>query len=255
MNIALEYIKYRLNAKGRHGIHSPFIYEMLDKCFKTPIDTSDVAKIKKLTSALKNDNRVLLIEDFGAGSKKMGNQRKVKQLFKISSSKGKFGRLFYQLSNYYNPSSILELGTSLGIGTIHFSFGNPKGMITTIEGCKETHRVANENFQQLGITNVTSICSTFQSYIDKKPTQKFDLIFIDGHHDGKALLNYCEALNPNIHDTTLIIIDDIRWSNSMFDAWESLKNSADYHVSIDLFRMGIIVPRKGQVKEHFIVKF
>lgn len=219
------------------------------------MDTDDVAKIKKLTSALKYDNRVLLIEDFGAGSKKMGNQRKVKQLFKISSSKGKFGRLFYQLSKYYKPSSILELGTSLGIGTAHFSLGNPKGIITTIEGCKETHRVANENFQQLGITNITSICSTFQTYIDTKPTQKFDLIFIDGHHDGKALLNYCEALKPNIHDTTMIIIDDIRWSDSMLEAWGILKNSEEFNVSIDLFRMGIIVPRKGQLKEHFVLKF
>jgi hypothetical protein len=28
----IQYIQYRLKAKNRHGIHSPFVYELIDKC-------------------------------------------------------------------------------------------------------------------------------------------------------------------------------------------------------------------------------
>jgi hypothetical protein len=28
----IQYTKYRLKAKNRHGIHSPFVYQLIDKC-------------------------------------------------------------------------------------------------------------------------------------------------------------------------------------------------------------------------------
>ena len=255
MNIVLEYIKYRLNAKGRHGIHSPFIYDMVDKCFRTPINTEDKLKIKSLIHSLKVDRRSLNIQDFGAGSKKLGNVRKVNQLLRTSSSIGKFGKLFYQIAKHYQPESILEFGTSIGIGSIHFAAGNKNTQVLTVEACPETFAIAQENFAKIGLENVEGVNSTFDAFLSSQPKTQFDIIFIDGHHDGTALLNYCKSLKSTIHDETLIIVDDIRWSQSMFDAWTTLKNSDEFHVSIDLFRMGIISPRPFQEKEHFILKY
>lgn len=254
MNIALEYIKYRLKAKGRHGIHSPFIYEMVDQCFKIPFETNDEFQLQSLVKSLKKDDRSIQVKDFGAGSHKLGSTRKVKDILATSSSKGRFGKLFYQFAKYYQPATVLEFGTSLGIGSIHFSLGNPAMKITTIEACSATFNLAQENFKQLNLSNITAINSTFLKYIKTEPTTKFDIIFIDGHHDGKALMNYCQLLQKNMHDTTMIIVDDIRWSDSMFAAWNELMQSTNYNVSIDLFRMGILFPRKSQVKEHFILK-
>lgn len=56
------------------------------------------------------------------------------------------------------------------------------------------------------------------------------------------------------HKNTIFVLDDIRWSDNMFEAWNELRNMATYHLSMDLFRMGILVPRPGQVKEHFTIK-
>ena len=82
---------------------------------------------------------------------------------------------------------------------------------------------------------------------------KFDLIFIDGHHDGKALLQYLETLSPFIHDETIILVDDIRWSDSMFTAWKKLRTDEHFHLTIDLFRCGILMKRSHQQKEDFVV--
>ena len=254
MNIALEYIKYRLNAKGRHGIHSPFVYGLVDKCMQIHISSEDEATLKKVKKSFNDDSRIIEVEDFGAGSKKMGSKRTVKQLFKTSSSNGKFGRFFYQLSNFYQPKNSLEFGTSIGIGSVHFAIGSPSSNVTTIEACKETYSIATANFRANQLKNIESIHSTFNDYLDSKPSQQFDLIFIDGHHDGTALLDYLERLQPNYHDQTIILVDDIRWSDSMFEAWNKLVSSNQFNVSIDFFRMGMLVPRSGQMKEHFVLK-
>lgn len=252
MNIVSEYIKYRLNAKGRHGIHSPYIYDLVDKCFRIHIPTADKRLINDFRLQQLKNNSVISIKDYGVGSKRMSNQRKVSSIFKNSASVGKYGDLLYRLVNFHQPAQILEFGTSLGYGTYMMSLANQDAQITTIEGCPETFKVAQQNLATR--SNIDQLNATFNEFLANSLAKKMDFIYLDGHHDGNATLDYLRALEPWMHDETIILLDDIRWSNGMFEAWESLKNSNNYHVSIDLFRMGIIVPRIHQQKEHFVLK-
>ena len=252
MIIGFEYIKYRWKAKGRHGIHSPFVYDLLDNCLRIRIESKDEDILEKLFSQLKTDHRTFTIEDFGAGSKKLGAKRKVSRLLKMSSSKGKYGKLLYQLSKHYQFKKSLEFGTSIGIGSIYLSLGTNDGELTTVEACENTRNIALESIGQE--SNIKSVLSTFNAFLDTQSNEKYDFVFIDGHHDGVALLNYLDRLKEFTHDNTIFVLDDIRWSQSMLDAWNAVVKSPEYHVTLDLFRVGIIVPRSQQVKEHFCLK-
>jgi predicted O-methyltransferase YrrM len=183
----------------------------------------------------------------------MGKQRKVKDIYRNSSSKGKFGRILFQVMKHYDLKNALELGTSLGVGTICMATGAPNATITTIEGCPETYQIAKKNFESMNLASIRGIHSTFQEALPALLDEEFDLIFIDGHHDGAALLDYMDLLFSAAHDDTFFILDDIRWSRSMKSAWETLKADTRFHVSIDLFRMGILVKRPQQEKEHFTI--
>lgn len=255
MNSVLEYIKYRWNAKGRHGTHSPFIYDLVDNCFSIKIDPEFEIERKQLYSTLRSEKRTINIQDFGAGSKYLSNKRKISQIFQTSSSKGKFGDLLFQLARHYKPQNILEFGSSLGIGTIHLCKGHPFAKITTVEACEATRLEALKNYNRLGCSTIESVHSTFDQFLNNYSGEKFDLVFVDGHHDGDALTNYLKRLEAITHNDTIFILDDIRWSNSMFDAWNKIVGSSQFHVTIDLFRMGIVLNRHQQEKEHFIVKF
>ncbi len=255
MIIVLQYLKYIFTAKGRHGIHSPFVYAFVTNCIPTKIEKKFLIARKKLFKNLKNNSTTLEINDFGSGSKKLGKSRTISSIFRTSSSKGKFSLLLYRIAHYYKPKNTLEFGTSLGIGSIHLSKGNEQGVITTVEACENTRFYAKNNLKKMEINNVESILSTFENFIDIYKGEKFDLVFIDGHHDGIALLQYLEKLKPLTHNDTLIILDDIRWSSSMLGSWKTIINDPFYHVSIDLFRMGIITPRSQQTKEHFTIRF
>jgi predicted O-methyltransferase YrrM len=252
VNLVLEYIKYRWKGKRRHGIHSPFIYDFTDNCLRTEYSVYSDLAVTELFSRLNSSTETIEIEDFGAGSKKLSKTRKIKDIFKTSSSSGKYGKLMFKATHHYKPKNILEFGTSLGVGSILMHKGNPKSAITTIEGCKNTHRIAKQNFENLGI-NINSLNSTFDEFLKKENDVKYDLIFLDGHHDGAATLDYLERLKNNYHNDTIIILDDIRWSEDMFRAWEQIKNSDKFNVTVDLFRMGLITPRQQQQKEHFTI--
>jgi predicted O-methyltransferase YrrM len=253
VNIVFEYIKYKWNAKGRHGIHSPFVYDLVDKLFKISFSSSNLKILKQTFKSLEKNKKTITIKDFGAGSHKLGNQRSIQEIFRVSSSKGHYGKILFQLSNYFKPKQILEFGTSLGIGTLHFHLGNPDSLITTIEACPETLNFTKD-FLKDKVSNVNFIESTFSDFLNQISTKKYDLIFVDGHHDGKATIDYIQKLEKYSHNDTIFILDDIRWSDDMFEAWNILRNSEKYNVSIDLFRMGILIPRKQQVKEHFVLR-
>ncbi|MCH2223816.1 MAG: class I SAM-dependent methyltransferase [Crocinitomicaceae bacterium] len=249
MKLLLEYIKYRWKAKLRHGIHSPFVYDLSDNCLSISISKEDQQSLNAFFSKLSSDNRTIDIQDFGAGSKRLSSHRKVSKILSNSSSKGKYGKLLYQISKHYRPERTLELGTSLGVGTHYLHLGFPEGKITTIEACPNTRSIALENLP----TGINSIQSTFSNYLPQI-AKSFDLVFIDGHHDGDALLKYLEESDQFTHDDTIFILDDIRWSASMKAAWNKIIDNPKYNVTLDFFRVGIIVKRPTQEKEHFSLR-
>lgn len=254
MNFFSEYIKYLFNAQGRHGIHSPFVYDFVDNCLKIKKEEQFTKRHLSLIKSLKNNTTTIKVVDAGAGSRKMNADRRVQAILKNASSKGVYADLLYQLSAHYQPKRTLELGTSLAMGTALLAAGNPKGKVTSIDACGNTLEFAQNNLFKLGIENVEIVNDTFLSYLSFADKLTFDLVYVDGHHQGEALKNYMHLLEDWTHPDTIFILDDIRWSKDMFAAWNELKSSGKYHLSLDLFRMGILVPRPQQEKQHFTIK-
>ena len=254
MNFVSEYIKYFIKSKGRHCIHSPFVYELLDKCLKINIPNEFISTLKVLQKSLSSNKTLIQIEDAGAGSKKLSNERTIKSIYKTASCKGVYAKLLFQLSNYYQPKNILELGTSLGMGTIHLASGNSGAKVTTVDACKNTVEVAQLNFAKLNLQNIEVVNAKFEDYLMQKRGKIFDLVYIDGHHDGKALKKYLRLLSAVTDENTIFLLDDIRWSKDMFESWNEIISLEDFHLTMDLFRMGIIIRRPQQVKEHFVIK-
>ena len=251
MNIFFEYIKYRWNAKELQGIHSPFVFDLMSTGLTKSMSKEDELAVLKFVSSNKDNNSEINISDYGAKSKKLKQKRVIKQVFKTSSSFGKNGRLLFKLCAHFKPKQILELGTSIGMGALYMHLGAPDSNLITIEGCKETYAFAKKNLAPYPILLLNN---TFEDGIKKLKPTRFDLVFIDGHHDGKALIKYIKDLEGHTHDQTIFILDDIRWSKSMLDSWNNLIKSDAFNLSMDFFRMGVLIKRPQQVKEHFILK-
>lgn len=241
-------------SKGRHNLHSPFLFDFVDNCLTTKVDKNFRLHLKKWYKSIQKDTIILHIKDLGVGSKHFSAQRKPKELLRKSSSKGIYGRILYQIAQHYKPQVSLELGTSLGVGTIHLKSGYPAGHVITVEGCSDTLRFAEKQFSAWNLDKLTTLEEPFDEFLTQGSALTYDLVYLDGNHSGEATKQYLELLKTQTHSETLFVLDDIRWNDDMWHCWNDLIQSDAYHVSIDLGRMGILVPRPQQTKEHFTIR-
>jgi hypothetical protein len=81
-----QFIKYVIFSRHRrgHGIHSPFVFNLVSHVFRNKIEPDIVFSIEKMRKKLISDPRLININDLGAGSKRAKtNQRKVSDITEI----------------------------------------------------------------------------------------------------------------------------------------------------------------------------
>lgn len=251
----IQYFKFLIRSTNQHGVHSPFVYNLITKCFYDKTKYSNYHKIKDFKKRLKRVTLKINVSDFGAGSHVMKQQeRSISKIAKNAGTSLKRAKLLYRITYYFKPESILELGTSLGIGTQSMSLGHPDSKIATIEGCPNISGYTKTHFHNLWLDNINLITGNFNDEIEKLASDTYDLIFFDGNHQKEATLNYFETLLKTANNNSIFIFDDIYWSKDMTEAWKTIKQHPKVTVTIDTFFWGLVFFRKEQVKEDFTVR-
>jgi len=259
--LAQKYLSYYFtssNGKG-HGTHSPFIFHFITKVLNDKQHYPEYEKIKKLRKQLRNDNTVLQVEDFGAGSSvSKTNRRTVATIAKNATKSKKYGQLLFRMVREYQPGIILELGTSLGITTSYMSLANPGAKLVTMEGASEVAAIAEKNFKKSGIKNIAveqgNFNNTLSSVVHGLPT--VDFAFIDGNHRQEPTEKYFQELLTKINNDSILVFDDIHWSPEMEQAWNTIKAHPSVRCTIDLFFIGIVFFRaEFREKQHFKIRF
>jgi len=235
-------------------VHSPFVYDLVTKCFNDKTKYPEYEILKSHRKALRSDSSMVEMKDFGQGSRVFkGNARKVSAVVKNAGMRKKRQKLLFRMAKYFKSETILELGTSLGLGTVALSLSNEFSAINTVEGCPNTLSKAQEYFEKFNLHNIQIHQELFSEFLENTSTQ-FDLIFIDGDHNGERTLGYFNSLLNKVHNDSLIIFDDIYWSKDMTVAWQKIIANEKVTVSIDTFQWGLVFFRKEQPKQHFVIR-
>ncbi len=254
--ILKAYLKFLWNSKNEHGVHSPFVFNLVTKCFYDKKKHPEYLILKNYRKSLLQNSNTIEVMDFGAGSRVFkSNTRAIKQVAKTAGITEKRAELLFRMTRYFKPNTILEVGTSLGLATSALSLGNKNSNITTLEGCPNTLNVAVTEFEDFKFKNVNAIQTEFSEYLTAKiANTKFDLIYFDGNHSKHATLDYFEILLPTITNETVWIFDDVHWSKDMETAWKAIKKHPNVTVTIDTFQWGLVFFRKEQPKEDFVIR-
>jgi predicted O-methyltransferase YrrM len=200
-----------------------------------------VSKIESVRTALLHSNEVMAT---GSRSVQADGVESVAQVCRSASKKMGWGLLFMKLIQAFQLSTCLELGTCLGISTAYQSSAltlNGEGNLISIEGSQARVAKARETLENLGLRNVDVMCGEFEDVLPRilSRVQQVDFAFVDGDHHLDSTLQNVSNILPHMSDGSLLVLDDISWSQGMVQAWEEVRKRERIEIAIDLYTVGL----------------
>jgi len=250
----LDYMIFLRHSNNSHGIHSPFVFNLYNEVLNVKKEHYFFGPLESLRASYLNNQTEIAMHDLGAGSA-LGNasKRKISKIAAASLQSPKYGELLFRLVDYFQPKTIIELGTSLGITASYLAKAVRKSNIISIEGNPALAEIAKEGFKKMDISNITCKTGSFEAHFlsTLKELKQADFILFDGNHRLKPTMQYFHEALPFANENTVFVFDDIYWSEEMKTAWETIKTDSNVTITIDLFDMGLVFFRKGHTKQHF----
>ena len=287
LKILTRFIGFYFRAKTQYNVHSPFVFEFVQNVLEDDRVFYVFPETNILRGELLASKETIEVEDFGAGSVVDGlkKTRKISSIAGSALSPAFQCQWLFRIAELYKPLTVIELGTSLGISTLHLAEAAPRtAKILTLEGSTEIAKLARRNFDWFydtfrktglkhndpSVLNFDKYARNFSTEFEKnkieivvgrfedtlpevlKNLNQLDLAFIDGNHRRVPTLDYFEKCLEKAHHNTVLIFDDVHWSEDMEAAWADIKAHPRVRLTIDLFWCGIVFFRnENREKEHF----
>lgn len=204
---------------------------------------SDLKRIHEFRFGLLSDERPL--ETLNDASRGPWDRQSLGQAASASATPDQ-GRLLFQLVRSLKPRRVLELGTNIGISAAYIATALRyvgSGGLTTLEASGVRLRLARSFLAELGIEDVDLVEGYFEEVLDPVLDRlgRVDVAFVDGHHQRDPTVAYFERIRSHMDAGGLMVFDDIRWSDGMREAWETIAGSPATAFPVDLGRTGLIV--------------
>lgn len=255
-----RYFRYLITSKTRYNIHSPFVFDLIQKVFRDTHQYSDYQSLEVVKAQLLKRTSMIETVDFGTGAGKKKYATKVfplGKLVKLRSQRKTQLELLYRLTQHFKPKTLLEFGTAAGISGSYLKMGYPSSKMVTMEGCAGLAEVAESVFEELKMTDINVCVGNFDVILPSALSKfkQLDFVFFDGNHRKEPTLNYFNQCLSLVHEFSVFIFDDIHWSPGMEEAWEEIKKHKSVTLTLDLFWFGIVFFKKGIEKQDFIIRY
>ncbi|MCW5923975.1 MAG: class I SAM-dependent methyltransferase [Saprospiraceae bacterium] len=249
----LRFLKFYLAAVTKYQLHSPFVFELTNAVLEDArwfYAFRDVERVRQ--QMLASEVRVRAMDSGQTASA----TTTIRAVVRRAASSPRQGQLLFRLACWASPRTMLELGTSLGIGAMYLASGMRSARFVSLEGSADFAQVARANLETLGLSNVEILVGAFA---DTLPTAlarlpQLDLVFFDGHHQLEPTLRYLETCLPHSHAQTVFVFDDVYWSPDMTRAWEHIRQHPRVTLTIDFFEVSLaFVNPDFKEKQHYKV--
>ena len=127
------------------------------------------------------------------------------------------GRFLSMISKMKSPSTILEIGTYTGYGTLCLSEGLKEGgKIFTIDRNEELLKIQNKYFEESGKRDKIIQLTGNAKEILNDLNETYDLVFIDA--DKENYIGYFNQVSERLNKNGIIISDNVLWSGKVLDS-------------------------------------
>lgn len=213
-------ILYKIRHHRGHGIHSPFVFNLITKVIeeKTPYHVYDDI------SALIDPYKSLRLK--------------------------KHSRLSFRLVNYLGAQRILEIGSGYGVNTLCLTAASRSIICTCVETSKKKYTIAEKlyvNWDREIKLQTEKQLPTLQ--------EKQDCIFLDLNNFNYSQSDICKYLCDISHEKTFIIVKGIRTNRHNQMLWRNIINIESRTAALDMFNIGIVFFDKILYRWNYQISF
>ena len=280
---AKSWLRHQLTAwnTGGEGVHSPYLFEWVRMVMMDKNAYYIWGEIERCREKMLRDERELEFVDYGSGKLKgengklkgeNGERRRVCDIARRSLAKRKYAQMLSRLVNWLGAShrlengsgtadslefrglTIVELGTSLGVTTAYMAAMDSRNRVVTFEGCEAVANIAKENWKALNINNIE--CRVGKIDVEElvRDIEHMDVAFIDANHTYVSTCEYFDVLAGKVREKSVIVVDDIHYSEEMEKAWKAICADERVTSTIDLYQMGLVFFDKHYWKRHYTMR-
>lgn len=288
---AKSWLRHQLTAwnTGGEGVHSPYLFEWVRMVMMDKNAYYIWGEIERCREKMLRDERELEFVDYGSAIKSRSLEngseaayslefrdvRRVCDIARRSLAKRKYAQMLSRLVNWLgsplltSPSrggigdetledrkglTIIELGTSLGVTTAYMAAMDSRNRVVTFEGCEAVANMAKENWKALNINNIE--CRVGEIDVEELvgDIEHLDVAFIDANHTYEGTCEYFDVLAGKVREKSVIVVDDIHYSEEMEKAWKAICADERVTSTIDLYQMGLVFFDKHYWKRHYTMR-
>ncbi len=254
-----EFFRFYGAAITKYQLHSPFVFELACAVLEDERWFYAFRDVERLREKMLSSDVAVSVVDFGTGGEHeklpVEKKRSVRSIARQAGSSAGQGQMLFRLATHLRPNTMLELGTSVGIGAMYLASALRETRFVTLEGSPEIAHIARMNLDLLGLAkNVEVREGPFEQTLSSAlhDLQQLDFVFFDGNHRSEPTLQYFEECLAFAHEKTVFVFDDMHWSQGMSEAWQKIKNHPRVTLTIDFFELSlVIIDPDFRVKQHF----
>ena len=275
---AKTWLRHQLTAwnTGGEGVHSPYLFEWVRMVMMDKNAYYIWGEIERCREKMLRDERELEFVDYGSAiqsrSLEFRDMRRVCDVARRSLAKRKYAQMLSRLVNWLGAShrlengsgtayslefrglTIVELGTSLGVTTAYMAAMDSRNRVVTFEGCEAVANIAKENWKALNINNIECRIGKIDVEQLAQDIEHLDVAFIDANHTYEGTCKYFDVLAGKVREKSVIVVDDIHYSEEMEKAWKAICADERVTSTIDLYQMGLVFFDKHYWKRHYTMR-
>jgi len=252
--LAKDLLLHTLKAKNRHGLHSPFVYRVVDTVIYDFHAKIVYPPIEKRRAGLLADARSITLTNPVTGAYR---QKKISLVAAETLKPAKLDQMLYRLAAFFKPDKIVEIGACPGITTLYLRQAVTDAAIYAWEEDAETFDIAQDTFKKAAIDDINLITGKYEKVMPRliNALDKLDFVLIGSDLQKVTILKYFELCLPKTYDKTVLIFYGIYQNEDMKQAWAAIKAHPKVTVTVDLFWMGLVFFKQGQEREDFLIRF
>jgi hypothetical protein len=208
----------RLRHRKGHGIHSPFVYNLITQVIEEKTPYYAFEEIENF--------RKSLLERTGESTT---DDNQIAEITARETQSARFGAFLFRLENYLKSKTVIVAGASTGV----------MGMYLAMVGKTQTEcYLLEERTELLQPVKEFALAQHLHNiHFTDDNLKPADLIFINQLNENQTVDKIVEKYMPFTHNKTVWIINDMDKNKKMSELWQSLQTP---NLKVDLQTVGLV---------------